>query len=105
MRVRNLRINMKTFAIKSFGCKVNQYEEQLLRENLINVGFRETTFDNADVFILNSCTVTNNADKKALRFIKKVKRLNSKVKTIFTGCIKCSLYKLQMLLIYTYLGN
>ena len=80
-------MKLKTFAIKSFGCKVNQYEEQLLREKLINIGFLEVPADISDVFILNSCTVTNQADKKALRLIKKIKRNNPKVKTIFTGCL------------------
>ena len=80
-------MNIKTFAIKSFGCKVNQYEEQLLREKLINSGFLEVSPDISDVFILNSCTVTNQADKKSLRLIKKIKRINPKAKTIFTGCL------------------
>ncbi|MBU0571300.1 MAG: tRNA (N(6)-L-threonylcarbamoyladenosine(37)-C(2))-methylthiotransferase MtaB [Candidatus Omnitrophica bacterium] len=74
------------FAIKTFGCKVNQYESQVIRENLAKIGCLETTSGKASVVIINSCTVTGMADTKALRFIKKVKKENPGAKIMVTGC-------------------
>jgi threonylcarbamoyladenosine tRNA methylthiotransferase MtaB len=51
-----------TFAIKTLGCKVNQYESQVLRENLARLGHAESGAKDADVVIINSCTVTGQAD-------------------------------------------
>jgi threonylcarbamoyladenosine tRNA methylthiotransferase MtaB len=80
-------VTIRTFAIKSFGCKVNQYEEQVLRESLLKIGFIEQNIENADVFIINSCTVTRQADKKSLHLIKRIKRLNPAARIVFTGCL------------------
>ncbi len=74
------------FAIKTFGCKVNQYEEQVLRELLLEQGFRESDPSTADIFILNSCTVTSHADRKTEKLIRRVKRENPAVKLVVTGC-------------------
>ena len=75
-----------TFAIKTLGCKVNQYETQVLRENLLRFGFRESGAREADLAIINSCTVTDRADKKTVKLIRKVKRENSGAKIFVTGC-------------------
>jgi threonylcarbamoyladenosine tRNA methylthiotransferase MtaB len=74
------------FAVKALGCKVNQYEEQLIRENLLRFGFTESDPEDADIFILNSCTVTDTADVKTRKLIRKVKRDNPRVKIFVTGC-------------------
>ena len=74
------------FAVKALGCKVNQYEEQLIRENLLRFGFTESRPEYADIFILNSCTVTDTADVKTRKLIRKVKRDNPRVKVFVTGC-------------------
>ncbi|RKY42689.1 MAG: tRNA (N(6)-L-threonylcarbamoyladenosine(37)-C(2))-methylthiotransferase MtaB [Candidatus Makaraimicrobium thalassicum] len=74
------------FAIKTLGCKVNQYEEQVLRENLLRFGFQESGPGKADLFIVNSCTVTDQADRKTKKLIRRVKRENPRVKIFVTGC-------------------
>jgi threonylcarbamoyladenosine tRNA methylthiotransferase MtaB len=76
----------KTFAIKTLGCKVNQYESQVLRENLTRLGLTESLPEEADFFVLNSCTVTHQADAKTRRFIRKIKKDNPSVKIFLTGC-------------------
>ena len=74
------------FAIKTFGCKVNQYDSQVIRENLEKLGCSEVTFDEADVIIINSCTVTGMADTKTRRFTRKIRKENSKARIMVTGC-------------------
>lgn len=71
--------------IKTFGCKVNQYDSELMRENLIMDPNFELV-DNylkADLFIINSCFVTENAEKDV---IKEIKRFLKFGKVIITGC-------------------
>ncbi len=74
------------FAIKTLGCKVNQYEAQVLRENLSRFGYEESAPGEADLFVVNSCTVTAQADVKTRRLIKKIKKDNPHVKIFVTGC-------------------
>ncbi|MDD4957179.1 MAG: tRNA (N(6)-L-threonylcarbamoyladenosine(37)-C(2))-methylthiotransferase MtaB [Candidatus Omnitrophica bacterium] len=74
------------FALKTFGCKVNQYEEQLMREGFVKYGWEETGTDEADVLVVNSCTVTGQAEVKARRYLKRVKRDNPDIRIFFTGC-------------------
>ena len=74
--------------LKTMGCKSNQLEGSLIDENLIKVGFEKVDkILDADIFILNSCTVTHKSDNEAFRIINKAKNDNPKVKTILTGCI------------------
>ncbi|MFH1837452.1 MAG: tRNA (N(6)-L-threonylcarbamoyladenosine(37)-C(2))-methylthiotransferase MtaB [Candidatus Omnitrophota bacterium] len=75
-----------TFFIKTLGCKVNQYEEQVIRENLESFGMKEAASVNADVLIVNSCTVTGQADIKTKKLLRKIKKENPKGKVIVTGC-------------------
>ncbi|MFH1552534.1 MAG: tRNA (N(6)-L-threonylcarbamoyladenosine(37)-C(2))-methylthiotransferase MtaB [Candidatus Omnitrophota bacterium] len=74
------------FAIKTLGCKVNQYEEQVIRENLLRFGFRESGSQAADIVVINSCTVTDQADVKIRKLIRKVKKENPRAKIFVTGC-------------------
>ncbi len=78
---------MMRFAIKTLGCKVNQYEEQVLRENLVRFGFREAGVRDADIVIVNSCTVTAQADRKTRKIVQKIKKENPGVKIFVTGCL------------------
>jgi len=75
------------FYIKSLGCKVNQYEEQVLRENLVKFGFSESPANQADVILVNSCTVTAQADSKTIKLIRKLKSENVAAKIFATGCL------------------
>lgn len=77
----------KLFFIKTLGCKVNQYESQAIRESLIRAGFKECRSEQiADIFILNTCTVTGQADKESRRLIKLFRRTNPSADIAVTGC-------------------
>jgi threonylcarbamoyladenosine tRNA methylthiotransferase MtaB len=79
---------MKKYFIHTFGCKVNQYESQLISENFKKNNFeRALKVQDADVIILNSCTVTAQADKECLYFIRKFSKLANNPKIMITGCL------------------
>lgn len=78
---------MKTCAFITLGCKVNQYETQAIRESLAAKGFVETTPEQAaDLYVINTCTVTSASDEKSRQHIKKVKRKNPRATVVVTGC-------------------
>lgn len=71
----------------TFGCKVNQYESQEMSELLSNAGFTITNSAiNADVIIVNSCTVTAEGVRKVRQAIRKFKSKNANAKIVLTGC-------------------
>ncbi len=74
------------FAITTLGCKVNQYESQLIREALMGGGFSEQDFSSpgADLYIVNTCTVTHRSDAEDRKLIRKA--LNYHARLIVTGC-------------------
>lgn len=74
--------DMKTFSIHTFGCKVNQYEEEKLRRFLISRGLREE--EKADISFVNTCTVTHLADRKARQKIRQLYGDNKLI--IVIGC-------------------
>lgn len=74
------------FAVRTLGCKVNQYEGEALREGLRRAGFMESAEEDADVVIVNSCTVTDEADRKTRKLIKRIKREKPGAKIFVTGC-------------------
>ena len=77
---------MKYF-IKTQGCKTNQLESAIISENLNKAGFVPAKNpDDADFYILNSCSVTGNADIEALRLLRHVKTKYPSVVTVLTGC-------------------
>jgi len=79
---------MKTVKFRTLGCKVNQYETQEIRERLLGYGFKEIGGGKkADIYIINTCTVTHRADSDSLSFIRKAKKENKKAKIIVTGCL------------------
>jgi threonylcarbamoyladenosine tRNA methylthiotransferase MtaB len=79
--------NKPIFIIKTLGCKVNQYESQIMREELIKTGFEETS-NERDAFyaIINSCTVTGKADKETRNLINGIHNKNPKCKIAVVGC-------------------
>lgn len=78
---------MKKYILKTHGCKSNQLESAVIKEKLENAGYSEAKkIDEADYFILNSCSVTENADNEALRTVRHAKKQNDKIITIVTGC-------------------
>ena len=60
------------FQIITLGCKVNIYESEIIREQLLLNGYEES--DEFDVVIINTCTVTNQADSKSRKLIRSAKR-------------------------------
>ena len=74
-------------AFLTLGCKVNQYETQLLKEQFSALGYEESEInETADVFIINSCTVTAYANKKASQYIHKIRRTNPHSVIALIGC-------------------
>jgi threonylcarbamoyladenosine tRNA methylthiotransferase MtaB len=74
-----------TFNIHSLGCKVNQYDGNILKNKLISLGCFWSPKD-ADIAIVNTCAVTKVALKKAKTLINRVERENPRAKIIVTGC-------------------
>ena len=93
-----------TYKIYTLGCKVNEYESEVMADLLENAGYIKG--DNPDVCIINTCTVTNNADSKSRKLIRSVKRNNPDALIIAVGClIQNSIDKLEDLDIDIALGN
>lgn len=76
---------MPTFKIYTLGCKVNQYDSTVLRDKLKKNGFR-STFEMADLVIVNTCSVTKNAHRKDRQIIKKARKENPGAKIVIMGC-------------------
>jgi len=78
---------MKKFYIKSLGCKQNQLEGQIIKNELVDFGYNETnTIEQADIYVLNSCTVTSHSDSQVNYLLNLAKRKNPNIKTILAGC-------------------
>lgn len=76
------------FYILTLGCKVNQYESEAMLEMMLNSGFEKAeSAADADIVIINSCTVTSTSDKKLRQTISKIKRENIDCILILTGCM------------------
>ena len=77
----------KTFAVQSFGCKVNFADTSMIARQLVDFGCSQIYDDiNADICIINTCSVTDLADRKAQKLIKKINYNCPKAKIIVTGC-------------------
>lgn len=77
-----------TFNIITFGCKVNQCESENISSGMTKNGFKFVeSFENADVVIVNSCTVTSESDRKLRQTISKVKRVNPSCTIVLSGCM------------------
>ena len=78
---------MKKVASHALGCKVNQYESEAIAELFANKGYETVGVDDwADIYIINTCTVTNFGDKKSRQLIRKVKRQNPEAIVAAIGC-------------------
>ena len=77
----------KSVAFISLGCKVNQYETNAMSQDFIKAGYEVKEFtDNADIYIVNTCTVTNIADRKSRQMLRRVKEINPEAVLVATGC-------------------
>ena len=78
---------MKKVALHNLGCKVNAYETQAMQEMLENNGYEIVPFkEGADIYIINTCTVTNMADRKSRQMLHRAKKLNPEAIVVATGC-------------------
>ena len=81
-------IENRTVAFHTLGCKVNQYDTQAMRERFEEAGFRTVDFeDRADVYVVNTCTVTGTGDKKSMQTIRRCHRNNPDAAIVVTGCL------------------
>lgn len=79
---------MKKFNIHTMGCKSNQFESAIIEENLIEHGYKKVqNIEDADIYILNSCSVTHKSDNEAMYLLRSAKHKNPNILTITTGCM------------------
>ncbi len=79
---------MRTAAFHTLGCKVNQYDTQAMRERFEQAGYKTVDFeDTADVYVINTCTVTGTGDKKSMQMIRRCHRKNPDAAIVVTGCL------------------
>ena len=77
----------KKFAIYTLGCKVNQYESNAIQDDFINNGYELVDFTEfADVYIINTCTVTGMSDKKSRQILRRAKQINPNAIVCAIGC-------------------
>ena len=75
------------FYIETFGCKVNTYESNYMKKSMLDGGFFYVdNIKDADIIIINTCSVTNNADSKCKKFVRRVRRENSDSILAVVGC-------------------
>jgi threonylcarbamoyladenosine tRNA methylthiotransferase MtaB len=76
------------FAVATLGCKVNQYDSAMIESRLGARGMVRCKFDEvADVYIVNTCTVTDRADAESLKLARRARRLNPRARVLMTGCL------------------
>jgi len=74
-------------AFATLGCRVNQYESEAMIEKFLKEGYSLVDFDVfADVYVINTCTVTNMGDKKSRQMISRARRLNHLAVIAVVGC-------------------
>lgn len=80
-------LNVKAAAI-TLGCKVNQYESQAIISKLVKEGYEQVSSEEeADVYIVNSCSVTSESDRKTRQLVRKIKRQHPESIVVLTGCM------------------
>ncbi|MCJ7771705.1 MAG: tRNA (N(6)-L-threonylcarbamoyladenosine(37)-C(2))-methylthiotransferase MtaB, partial [Desulfobacterales bacterium] len=77
---------MQKYIIKTLGCKVNQYESEAVAKSLKDSGFEATLDDEADICIINTCTVTGKASMQSRQAIRQAIRKNPSARIVVTGC-------------------
>jgi len=78
---------MKNVALHNLGCKVNSYEIEVMQQKFEKKGYEIVPFaPGADIYVINTCTVTNIADRKSRQMLHKAKKMNPKSIVVATGC-------------------
>ncbi len=79
--------SVKTIAFHNLGCKVNAYETDAMMEALVSAGYQIVPFESeADIYIVNTCSVTNIADRKSRQMLHRAKKLNPNAVVVAVGC-------------------
>ncbi len=82
---------MKRVALETVGCRLNQYETERLAEKLIGLGLQRISYkEKADLYVLNTCTVTGRADADCRKLINRARRLNDGAVIVVAGCYAVS---------------
>ena len=77
----------KKAALHNLGCKVNAYETEAMRQLLEEAGYEIVPFEpGADVYVINTCTVTNIADRKSRQMLHRARKMNPDAVVVATGC-------------------
>ena len=78
---------MKKAALHNLGCKVNAYETEAMQQMLESAGYEIVSFgEAADVYVINTCSVTNMADRKSRQMLHRAKKLNPEAVVVAAGC-------------------
>ena len=78
---------MKTVALHNLGCKVNEYEIEIMQQNVQKVGWKIVDFaQKADIYVINTCSVTNIADRKSRQMIHRARKMNPEAVIVAAGC-------------------
>ena len=78
---------MRKAALHNLGCKVNAYETEAMQQLLEEAGYEIVSFqDQADVYVINTCSVTNVADKKSRQMLHRAKKMNPDAVVVAAGC-------------------
>ena len=79
---------MKNVALHNLGCKVNSYEIEVMQQKLSENGYSIVPFaPGADIYIINTCTVTADSDRKGLKIIRRAIKRNPNAFIAVTGCL------------------
>ena len=79
---------MNTIACHTLGCKVNQYDTEAMLELFEKAGYRPVDFhQEADVYLINTCTVTGTGDAKSMKLIRRIHRLHPEAAIVVAGCL------------------
>ena len=78
---------MKKAALHNLGCKVNAYETEAMQEMLEKAGYEIVPFkEGADLYVINTCTVTNIADRKSRQMLHRARKMNPDAVVVAAGC-------------------
>jgi len=75
------------FFIYTLGCKVNTYESNVMKDKLLNNGYIEGSEIDSDIYIINTCTVTNTSDNKSLKVVRRVLKNKPNSIVVVVGCM------------------
>ena len=77
----------KKFAVETIGCRLNQYETEKMSEQLVRLGLERVDFtENADLYLINTCTVTGRADASCRNIISRAARNQQNPAVVVVGC-------------------